>query len=129
MCECGCTMGNPAYRLPINRDECYAIELQPGCEYCATPPGVIVRKVDKASVWWHDLQDAPVFPFAKVDDFAEGAIKCGLGPDEFRRVAVEQMDGAEVEDGKVDDNLAEILAEDIWKASLRQRPEVIAYKP
>lgn len=127
MCECGCSMGNPAYRLPIDARACYVIELYPGCDNCSAAPGVIVRRVDRTSIFWDELQEALLFPLSKVDDCTEGAIKCGLDPDEFRKEAVKGMVGTDVEDGKIDDVLADILAEDIWKDSLRRMPEVIDY--
>ena len=128
MCECGCTMGNPIYRLPISKTACYAIELYPGCDYCSAAPGVVVRKVEKSSVYWDEVREAPLFPLVEVDGCREGAIKCGLEPDEFRKAAVAEMSGTEAEDGVIDADLAEILADDLWKSSLRRMPEVIAYQ-
>lgn len=121
-------MGNPAYRLPINARSCYVIELYPGCDYCSAAPGVIVRKVERGSIFWEELQEAPLFPLAKVDDCTEGAIKCGLDPDEFRKESLPFLDGYLVDDrSALDKDDADIIAEELWKEVLRGMPEVIDY--
>lgn len=120
-------MGNPVYRLPINKRSCYAIELYPGCSDCEAAPGIIVRKLDSTSDSWDELQEAPVFPFSKVCDYTEGAIKCGRDPGEFRKDVVALISGVEVEDRKIDDVAADDMAETIWNESLRVMPEVIEY--
>jgi hypothetical protein len=122
-------MGNPMYRLPINRHACYVIELYAGCDYCATPPGVVVHKVDRSSIFWNELQDAPLLPLHIYDDHAEATIMCGLDPDEFRKEATAQMKGTEVDGGKIDETLADIIAEDLWKDVLRRLPRIIGAEP
>lgn len=125
MCECGCSMGSPTYRLPINARACFLIELYRGCRNCPAPPGVVVRRIDHKSASWHDIKDAPLFPLAKVHDYQEAFIKCGTSPDEFRKDAAAQI----VESTKrVDADLAEVIADDLWDEVVRQIPEVISYE-
>ena len=128
MCECGCSMGNPAYRLPINRTSCYVVELYPGCDYCSAPPAVIVRKVDRSSVFWDELQEAPLLPLTKVDDYTEAAIRCGPDPDEFRKEARPLIVGYPTDRRKaLDGDDADVMTDEIWKAVLRKMPQVIEY--
>jgi hypothetical protein len=128
MCECGCSMGNPAYRLPINSRACFLIELYPGCKDCVAPPGIIIRKIDSAASAWEEVKECPLFPLSKIDDYTEGCIACGPDSDEFRKAALPSMVGTKVEGGKIDEILADILAEDIWEACLRKMPRVISYE-
>lgn len=122
-------MGNPAYRLPVNKDACYVIELYPGCDYCSAAPGVIVRKVERSSTFWREVQEAPVFPLVKVDDCTEGAIKCGPDPDEFRKQARNYVAGYPTDRHKaLNTDDADIITDEIWKEALRGMPEVVAYE-
>jgi hypothetical protein len=128
MGECGCMISNPTYRLPIHETACYAIELYQGCKYCSAAPGIVVRCIEKSSVYWEYVQEAPLFPLAKVDDIQEGAIKCGADPDEFRKIVVADLGGTRVDDSIIDEDLAEIIADDLWESGILRPPEVIRYR-
>jgi hypothetical protein len=121
-------MSLPTFRLPINARAFYTVQLYAGCHYCDAPPGVLIQKITKDSVCWDELKDAPEINLAKVDDYTEALISCGPDSSEFRKEAVHQMNGTEVEGGKIDEALADILAEDLWKEVVLRRPKLIEYK-
>lgn len=125
MCECGCTFGNPVYRLPIDDTSCYTVELYAGCKYCYCAPGIVIRKVNSESIYWEEVQENPVLSLKEVDGCQESVIKCGLDPYRFRKIVINELGGMEVEDGVIDKDYAEIIGEDLWEPCVRHYPEVL----
>jgi len=132
MGECGCASCCKCYRLPISKTACFMIELYPGCKDCVAPPGVVIRRVEKSSSsYWEEAQDCPEMKLAAIDGYHEAAIQCGLDSDEFRKEVVRIIEGTDVGDdteGKIDDVLAEILADDIWGDVVFGSLKMIEYK-
>lgn len=129
MCECGCNMGNPTYRMPIDKVTCYVVSLYPGCRNCSAPPGIIIRKVEKNSIFWEESQEAPLLPLTKVDECTEVSIKCGPDPDEFRNKARPHVNGFPTRGRKqLDGDDADVMNDDIWDQVLCRMPEVIEYE-
>ncbi len=126
MGECGCTSGNQAFRLK-SPDGWYVIELQCGCDYCATGPGIQIHHPEsvKFNAYEDEIKEMPILPTIGEGEHCISMIKCGLDPDEAKEAAVRCFSGADLEQQKIDDILAEILGEDFWKNALTKSPSVI----
>lgn len=48
MGECGCAADTPLVQFPGPEGVTYSLEVYPGCHYCSTPAGVVVRRVDRS---------------------------------------------------------------------------------
>jgi len=121
MGECGCTSGNRLYRLKAPKGY-YILQMNPGCDYCDVGPSIFIYTPEEAASFLMDeIDHLPDLPF----NFRCAVIKAGPDRAELMKAATETMVGAETEDGKIDDILAEILAEDLWKFKLLQPPSVV----
>ncbi len=124
MCECGCSMGNPTYRLQGPAGVCYVIELYPGCRNCSAPPGMVIKRIHKNHDNRDELAEIPHLPFIVSRDGAECPIKCGPDPDEFSEGVVAQV-VAGVLGGHRTKDTAHELADLVWDEVVHGAVEVV----
>ncbi len=123
MCECGCTSGNTVFKLKAP-DGWYLIELQRGCGDCYSGPGIQVYHPE-AQEYIDDIDEISELPVIGKGESCISLIKCGLDPEEGIAAVVKCMAGTDVEDGKVDEALAEIWGKDLWEDAFTGAPSVI----
>ena len=125
MCECGCSTGNPMFRLKAP-EGWYVIQLLPGCDYCHVGPGVEILHpgVTECIPEFEELPDLPV---VGPDTHPTSLIKCGLTPEEAKEAAVKCFDGIQLERDNpiIDEYDADVMGEDFWKLALTKCPEVV----
>lgn len=130
MCECGCSSGNRAFKLKAP-DGWYIVELMPGCDYCDVSPGIQIRHpesiepMDFGFDTVEAMEEIPDLPTIGKGEYCISMIKCGIDSGEAEKVAIKTMAGTEVDNGIIDEVLAEILGEDFWKEALTGAPSVI----
>ena len=128
MCECGCIMGNTAYKLKAPTGW-YIIEMQPGCDGCSIGPGIKVLHPETASFYYdEDMMRLPNLP--TIGEFGEkiSLIWCGPSRDEVGGLALKAFIGYPIEDGEVDKDTAVEMGRDLWLEGLGKAPTVVAEK-
>lgn len=125
MGECGCSTGNPMFRLEAP-EGWYVIQLLPGCDYCSVGPGIEILHPGVTDCI-PEFEDLPDLPMVGPNTHPTSLIKCGLTPEEAGKAAIKCFKDTplELDDTVIDESLAEILGEDFWKMALTKCPEVV----
>jgi len=63
MGQCGCGDYSPSFKMPGPRGIVYTISFYRACDYCETPSGIIINRMDKRSQRDFDVGDLPDAPF------------------------------------------------------------------
>lgn len=131
MGECGCNIGTELFKLEAPNGW-YIIEFLQGCKDCCTPPGIQIfhpESIAPEELGFRDMKDmednVPYLPVLGSCQHCFASIKCGLDPDEFKVAAIRNLVGTDIQGNKIDNALAEVLAEDLWNDALSNSPTVI----
>lgn len=130
MGECGCGIGNKCFKLRAPKGW-YIIELLSGCDYCCVSPGICVhhpKSIDPMFFGFDTIEDMefmPDLPIIGEGECCISMIKCGLDSDEAMDAAAKCFSGMEIDDGKIDEAMAELLGVDFWKDALSTPPSVV----
>jgi hypothetical protein len=126
MGECGCTVGNKAYKLKAP-DGWYVFQMDPGCDYCDVGPGIRISMPGTSKLYFDDgeLEEIPTLPTMGKNSEAMAVIDCGIPRGTMANAAIKLFTGCEVEGNTIDEYLAEVLGEDLWGEVMNRSPKVI----
>ena len=126
MGECGCTIDCPVYKLKAP-DGWYFFKFLHGCSYCDVGPGIHLLMPDAAR-WLDDIESIPLLPVIGTGGDAAAVIKCGLDKTEAEAAMKTCLAGTEIDDGRIDSVLAEILGDELWQDALCTAPSAVVPK-
>lgn len=125
MGACGCVEMGEHFKLKAPEGY-YVIQLIQGCDYCCNGSEVRIHHPE-ATKWLDDVEYMPDLPVLGEEEVCYTVIKCGLNPDEMRKVSVEYLTISELDKDQkgIDEFLAEELGKDLWSNALSNSPTVI----
>lgn len=63
MCECGCSIGGPDYKIKGPDNTWYGIRIYTGCRACDAPIGIDISLLTREDYHFFDVKSLPVLQF------------------------------------------------------------------
>ena len=102
MGQCGCNDFQPMAWFEGPDDDLYAVELYPGCEYCGTPAGVVIYRLDPEYTELWELREYP-----KIEPDLAGICITVMNPETLSKLVSDDLART--------DEMASIHAEEVIK--------------
>ncbi len=123
MGSCGCMNFNPDAQFPGPDGSVYTIQIYRPCDYCETPLGIDIQRIDAEGQEMWDTEGLPQLKFEQIDEGLHAALSTALHLDKLKERLKATLD-SEVEPDLLDVILDDFMREEFHKAigTIRTEP-------